>query len=160
MHGRPSDPFLLQEAIMKPMHFSITIRAPKKKVWNTMLQQETYRIWTAEFMQGLYYEGSWEQGKKIRFLGPDGSGLTSVIAENQPYRYLSIKHLGFIKDGIDDTESPEAKAWSPAYENYTFAERDGITELKVEMSGFLAEDEQIMADIWPKALARLKSLCE
>ena len=66
---------------MKPMHFSITIRAPKEKVWNTMLQQETYHIWTAEFMQGLYYEGSWEQGKKIRFLGPDGSGLTSVIAD-------------------------------------------------------------------------------
>lgn len=146
---------------MKPMHFSIAIRAPKEKVWNTMLQQETYRIWTAEFMEGLYYEGSWEQGKKILFLGPDGSGLTSVITENQPYRYLSIKHLGLIKDGTDDTESPEAKAWLPAYENYTFAERDGSTELKVDMSGFPAEDEQIMmADAWPKALARLKSLCE
>lgn len=146
---------------MKPMHFSITIRAPKEKVWNTMLQQETYRIWTAEFMEGLYYEGSWEQGKKILFLGPDGSGLTSVITENRPYRYLSIKHLGIVKNGTDDTESPEAKAWLPAYENYTLAERDGSTELKVDMSGFPAEDEQIMmADAWPKALARLKSLCE
>ena len=145
---------------MKPMNFSITIRAPKEKVWNTMLQQETYRIWTAEFGEGSYYEGSWEQGKKIRFLGPDGSGgMTSVIAENKPYRYLSIKHQGIIKNGIDDTESPEAKAWS-GYENYTFAERGDSTELKVELSAIPAEFEQYMADTWPKALARLKSLCE
>lgn len=147
---------------MKPMHFSITIRATREKVWNTMLQPETYRIWTAEFGEGSYYEGSWEQGAKIRFLGADGSGgMTSVIAENQPYRYLSIKHLGIVKNGTDDTESPEAKAWLLAYENYTLAERDGSTELKVDMSGFAAEDEQdMMADAWPKALARLKSLCE
>lgn len=145
---------------MSSIHSSIIIKAPKEKVWNAMLQQETYRIWTAEFMEGCYYEGSWEQGQKIRFLGPGGSGITSVIAENQPYRFLSIKHLGIIKNGIDDTENPEAKVWSSAYENYTFAERDGSTELKVEMTGIPAEDEQIMADLWPKALARLKSLCE
>lgn len=145
---------------MKPMHFSITIRATREKVWNTMLQPETYRIWTAEFGEGSYYEGSWEQGAKIRFLGADGSGgMTSVIAENQPYRYLSIKHLGIVKNGMDDTESPEAKAWS-GYENYTFAERGGSTELKVELSAIPAEFEQYMADAWPKALARLKSLCE
>ena len=145
---------------MKPMNFSITIMAPKEKVWNTMLQQETYRIWTAEFGEGSYYEGSWEQGKKIRFLGADGSGgMTSVIAENKPYQFISIKHLGIVKNGIDDTESPEAKAWS-GYENYTFAERGGSTELKVELSAIPAEFEQYMVDAWPKALARLKSLCE
>jgi hypothetical protein len=160
MHGRPGDPFLLQEAIMKPMHFSITIRAPKETVWNTMLQQQTYRNWTAEFMPGSYYEGSWEHGEKIRFLGPGGSGITSVIAENKPYQFISIKHLGIIKNGTDDMESPEAKAWSSAYENYSFAQRHGNTELKVELSGLPAEFEQDMAALWPKALAKLKSLCE
>lgn len=145
---------------MKPMHFSITINAPREKVWNTMLQQQTYRIWTAEFGEGSYYEGSWEQGEKIRFLGPGGTGMTSVIAENKPYQFISIKHLGIVKNGIDDTESEEAKAWSHAYENYTFDERGGRTELKVEMSAIPAESEQYMADTWPKALAKLKSLCE
>lgn len=153
---------------MNAMHFSITIRAPKEKVWNTMLQPETYRIWTTEFMEGIaefgegsYYEGSWEQGAKIRFLGPDGSGgMTSVIAENNPYQFISIKHLGIVKDGMDDTESPEAKAWSGVYENYTFDECGGVTELMVDMSGVPAEFEQYMADAWPKALAKLKSLCE
>ena len=146
---------------MKIMSFSTTIRAPRKKVWDTMLQQETYRIWTAEFGEGSYYEGSWEQGEKIRFLGPDGSGgMTSVIAENKPCQFISIKHLGIVKNGIDDTESPEAKAWSTACENYTFAERDGNTELKVELSALPDEFEQYMSETWPKALAKLKSLCE
>ena len=99
---------------MSSIHYAITIKAPKEKVWNTMLQQETYRIWTAEFGEGCYYEGSWEQGKKIRFLGADGSGgMTSVIAENQPYRYLSIKHLGVVKDGIETRKARNQKRGRP-----------------------------------------------
>ena len=145
---------------MGTLHFSITIKAPSKKVWSTMLEQETYRIWTAEFSEGSYFEGSWEEGEKIRFLGPGGSGgMSSVIAEHKPYRFISIKHRGIIKDGIEDTESPEAKVWS-GYENYSFDERGGITELKVDITAIPAEFEQEMADAWPKALARLKSLCE
>lgn len=146
---------------MNSMHFSITVRASKEKVWNTMLQPETYRIWTAEFGEGSYYEGSWGQGEKIRFLGPDGTGgMTSVIAENKPYQFISIKHLGIVKNGLDDTESEEAKAWSSAYENYTLDERGGLTELKVELSAIPADFEQYMTDTWPKALAKLKALCE
>lgn len=146
---------------MNSMQFSITINAPSEKVWNTMLQQQTYRIWTSEFCEGSYFEGSWEQGAKIRFLGPDGTGgMTSVIAENRPHRFISIKHLGIIKNGIDDTESTEAKAFAGAYENYTFEERSGVTELKVEMSAIPADFEQYMTDTWPKALAKLKTLCE
>lgn len=145
---------------MKLMHFSITIRAPKETVWDTMLQLQTYRSWTAEFMPGSYYEGSWEHGAQIRFLGPGGSGISSVIAESKPYQFISIKHLGMVMNGSDDMESPAAKAWSSAYENYTIADRDGSTELKVELSGLPAEFEQDMAAAWPKALAKLKSLCE
>ncbi|MFH2135479.1 MAG: SRPBCC domain-containing protein [Pseudomonadota bacterium] len=146
---------------MKTLKLSITIKAAKEKVWKTMLEPETYRIWTAEFCEGSYYEGSWEQGAKIRFLGPDGpGGMTSVIAENNPYQFISIRHLGIVKNGMDDTESPEAKAWSGVLENYTFNERGGITELIVDMSGVPAEFEQYMSDTWPKALAKLKTICE
>lgn len=146
---------------MNSMQFLITINAPSEKVWNTMLQQETYRIWTAEFGEGGYYEGSWVQGEKIRFLGPGGKeGMTSVIAESKPYQFISIKHLGIIKNGIDDTESEDGKAWASAYENYTLDERGGVTELKVEISAVPAVFEQFMTDTWPKALAKLKAICE
>ncbi|HAF45681.1 MAG TPA: hypothetical protein DCK83_12315 [Gallionellaceae bacterium] len=144
---------------MKPMHFSITINASVEKVWHTMLGQDTYRIWAAEFMPGSYYEGSWEQGSKILFL-VDGSGMSSMIAENRPYQFISIKHLGMIMEGVLDTESAESKAWAAVSENYTFAPQGGGTLLLVELSAVPTENEADMAEIWPKALAKLKTLCE
>ena len=51
--------------------------------------------------------------------------MLSVIAETRPDEYLSIKHIGVVNHGIDDTDSDEAKAWAPAYENYTLMETDG-----------------------------------
>ena len=73
---------------MKTLRFDTFIRAPREKVWRTMLEQDTYRIWTSEFTAGSYYEGSWEQGEKIRFLGPSGEGMLSEIAENRRHAFL------------------------------------------------------------------------
>jgi hypothetical protein len=145
---------------MKTLHFEVSINAPKKSVWSAMLGQESYKIWTAEFGAGSYYEGSWEKGNTIRFLGPGGGeGMISVIAENRQEEFVSIKHLGFIKNGVDDTDSPEIKAWTPAFENYTFSEINGITTLKVDVDG-IPELEEFMENAWPKALKTLKEMCE
>lgn len=102
---------------MKTLHFTTLIHASREAVWNVMFAPETYKIWTAEFSEGSYFEGSWAKGERIRFLSPDGCGMTSVIAENRPHEFLSIRHLGIIKDGVEDTESEEARSWAPAYEN-------------------------------------------
>ncbi|HSP92676.1 MAG TPA: hypothetical protein VLN08_17305 [Vicinamibacterales bacterium] len=59
---------------MKTLQFAIDIRASRQTVWDTMLALDTYRVWTAEFAEGSYYEGSWEQGARIRFLVPSGPG--------------------------------------------------------------------------------------
>ena len=56
---------------MKKLHCSIEINAPVKKVWDTMLEDATYRQWTGAFNPGSFYKGSWEKGSKILFLGPD-----------------------------------------------------------------------------------------
>ncbi len=144
---------------MKTLHFSVIINAPKEKVWSMMLDRESYKAWTAEFAAGSYYEGSWKKGERIKFLAPDGGGMTSVIAENKPFEFISIKHLGYIKDGIEDTESPEIKAWAPLFENYTFSENNGVTEVKVDMD-VTPEFEECMEQTWPKALTKLKMVCE
>lgn len=144
---------------MKKLHFSIAINAPREKVWSKMLDRESYKVWAAEFMPGSDYEGSWEKGRRIKFLAPDGNGMISMIAENKPYEFISIKHLGFIKDGIEDTESPEVRTWAPAFENYTFRETKGVTGVEVDMDT-TPEYEEFMARLWPKALAKLKMLCE
>lgn len=144
---------------MKIMHFSINISAPKEKVWRAMLEQEGYKAWTSEFGAGSYYEGSWDKGQRIRFLGPGNGGMISMIAENKPYEFVSIKHLGFIKDGVEDTDSAEVKAWAPSFENYSFSEKNGVTEVRVDVDE-LPEMEEFMATTWPKALEQLKRICE
>ena len=85
--------------------------------------------------------------------------MTSVIAENKPYEYISIKHLGYIKDGVEDMESPEIKSWAPAYENYAISENNGVSEVKVDIE-VPPEWEEYMQQTWPKALTKLKSICE
>ena len=145
---------------MKTLNFAVSINSPKEKVWRTMLDQNTYRQWAAAFAEGCYYEGSWEKGEKIKFLGPGGGeGMTSEIAENRVFELVSIRHLGYIMNGVEDTESPEIKAWAPSYENYTFIESNGATEVRVEMES-TDELAEMLAGLWPKALENLKMLCE
>ena len=144
---------------MKILRYSITIQAPREAVWAAMLGPDTYRAWTAPFCEGSYYEGSWNTGDRIRFLAPNGDGMVSVIAESRPPEFVSIKHLGFVKDGVEDTTSEAAAAWAPAFENYAFAEANGATDVTVELQ-MPPDLEAYMDETWPTALAKLKSICE
>ena len=101
-----------------------------------MLDDLTYREWTKIFnpSEGSYCEGKWEEGQTIHFLGPDGkgniSGLYSRVASVKPYEFLSLQHLGELIDGKEKPwPSPEEKM----FENYSFTEHDGITDLEVTM---------------------------
>jgi len=144
---------------LKPLRYTVTIRAPREVVWDTMLAQETYREWAAPFCEGSYYEGSWGTGGRIRFLAPGGEGMTSVIAESRRPERVSIKHLGMVRDGKEDTTSEAVAAWAPAFETYTFAEAGDATEVTAEIES-APEWEAFMDETWPKALARLKEICE
>ncbi len=149
---------------MQKLHFSIMIQAPKEKVWHTMLDDQSYREWTTVFNPGSYYKGDWSKGSKILFLGPhpDGSGeagMVSRIADNKPYEYISIEHLGLIKDGVEDATSEAAKKMTPAFENYTFVEKDGATEVVVDID---VDDEyrEMFEKMWLEALPLLKEIAE
>jgi hypothetical protein len=144
---------------MKKLHFAVTIGAPRPQVWDTMLGPETYKAWTAPFCEGSYFEGSWVKGGKIRFLAPYGSGMTSVIADNRMHEYISIRHLGYVRDGVDDTESEDVRSWTPAFENYTFRDVAGGTQVDVD-ADVAPEFEQFMLETYPQALAKLKAICE
>jgi hypothetical protein len=95
----------------------------------------------------------------MRFLSPSGDGMVATIAVLKPQELISIKHLGFIVNGQDDFSSDNVTSWAPAYENYYFCEQNGATELRVEQE-IAPEYEQYMQEAWPKALVRLKQLCE
>lgn len=148
---------------MEKLQFKIDINAPKEKVWDKMLEDKTYRIWTEEFTPGSHYIGSWEEGSKILFLGPtnDGKlgGMISRIKENKLHKFISIEHLGEVLDGVEDTTSDRVKIWAGALENYTFIDKDDKTELVVDMV-INEEFKEMFEGMWPKALQKLKSICE
>lgn len=145
---------------MKTLRFETDIHAPREMVWRTMLERDTYRIWTSEFTAGSDYEGSWEQGSRIRFTAPDGGGMVAVIDQNRPFEHISIRHLGEIRNGVEDTESEAVKSWAGnAFERYTLRDADGGTRLEVTCD-VTPEYEAMMNDMWPRALQRLKVLVE
>ena len=129
-----------------------------------MLDEKPYREWTKEFSEGSYYKGSWEKGSKILFVGPDPEtgeegGMVSRIAQNKPYEYISIEHLGIVHNGVEDTTSEEAKKWTPAFENYTFNEKDGKTEVLVDLD-IDEKEAEMFSKMWPEALKKLKEIAE
>lgn len=144
---------------MKKLNFTTEIKAAPELVWERMLGDAGYRAWTAAFMEGSYYVGGWNKGDSIRFLSPSGHGMVSEIADSRPHEYVSIRHLGMIANGVEDTTSEQVRAWTPAYENYTLTRTASGTQVKIEMD--ITEDfAAFMEDAWPKALAKLKKICE
>lgn len=143
----------------KRIQFSTVIHAPVATVWRLMIGPQSYRQWTSAFAEGSHFQGSWEQGARIRFLAPSGDGMVAEIAELRPGEFISIHHLGMIANGVEDTTSDAARAWAPAYENYTFVTVPEGTRVVVDQD-VPADFEGYMRGAWPKALALLKQLCE
>lgn len=144
---------------MEKLNFSIKIKAPKEKVWKTLLEDETYRAWTSVFAPGSHADTDWQEGSKALFLDGKGQGMVSRIVKNKPNEFLSIKHLGIVKDGVEDYESEEVKKWGDAYENYTLKETNGTTELTVDMDSN-NEYKDYFSKTWPKALEKVKEISE
>lgn len=154
---------IIYSMCMKQLHFSISINAPKEKVWEAVIGKETYPMWTEPFFPGSNIEGSWNRGAKIRFVAPNefgnADGMISEIAENRLYEYISIHHLGFIKNGVEDTTSEEVRKWTPSFENYTFKDVGGATDFIVNID-VPEEMEDMFTSMWNVALVRLKEVSE
>jgi uncharacterized protein YndB with AHSA1/START domain len=145
------------------LHFEMSIHAKAEKVYQTMLDEKDWQEWTSAFNPTSYYKGSWMKGSKILFLGndKDGSigGMASIIRENIPNKYISIEHLGIVRDGKVIKSGLKVDEWIGAMENYTFSENNGITLLSVEMD-VMDEYKNYFLETWPKALQKLKTICE
>ncbi|MFA6262265.1 MAG: SRPBCC domain-containing protein [Bacteroidia bacterium] len=151
---------------MKKLQFKISIQAPVNKVYDFMLgltSKSTYEQWTALFNPTSTYEGSWEKGSKILFIGvgEDGEkgGMVSRLAENIPNQFVSIQHYGLVKGDQEITEGPEVEKWANGFENYSFEDNNGTTTDTVDLD--TTEDFiSYMNESYPKALDKLKEICE
>jgi hypothetical protein len=151
---------------MKKVQYQISINAPASKVYDIMLgitNKSTYEQWTAMFNPTSSFEGTWEKGSKILFIGEDGNGekggMVSRIVENNPNVFVSIQHYGLVKGDVEITEGTEVEKWANGFENYSFEESDGTTSLLIDLD--TSEDfVEYMDDAYPKALDKLKQMCE
>jgi hypothetical protein len=145
---------------MKQLTYSASIAAPAKTVWDNMLGPETYQEWTAVAWPGSFYQGEWEPDTEIKFTGENGAGTLARITGYQLYQLIIAEHIALLLPGsIEDRDSDAAKTWVGSIEQYAFNETEGVTELIVTMTIHPQWEDMFNKD-WPKALAKLKEMCE
>lgn len=145
------------------MHFEIRIKSSPENVYRTMTEMEGYKSWTSVFNSTSHYEGSWEKGSRILFIGVDSEGkqggMVSRIRENIPDKFISIEHLGIYKDGKEITDGPEVESWKGALENYRLTVQGNEVLLSVDIDAD-PDFREYFQSTWPGALAKLKEICE
>jgi len=144
---------------MKRLDFNIDINAPREKVWNILWNDSTYPQWTSPFSPESRVKTDWKKGSKALFHDGTDNGMVATIADNIPNEYMSIKHLGMLKDGKEDMEEAQREGWTGAMENYTLASTNGRTQLHIEVDT-LEKHLDFFTKVWPKALEKVKQLAE
>jgi hypothetical protein len=151
---------------MKKLQFKVSIKAPAARAYDLMLgisDKSTYEAWTFPFNPTSTFEGSWNKGGKMLFVGVDENGekggMVSRVAENIPNQFVSIQHYGLLKANEEVTEGPDVEKWANGFENYTFEENNGTTTVTVDLDT-TEEFVDYMNEHYPKALDKLKEICE
>lgn len=151
---------------MKTLQLEKIIQAPAEKVYKSMLglgSKTSYEQWTAAFNPTSTYEGTWEKGAKMYFVGTDSKGkkggMVSEIADLIPNELVSICHLGMLDGDQEITSGPMVEEWAGCMEKYFFAEKDGQTTVTVHCD--MADDyADSFLVTWEKALEELKKSVE
>lgn len=149
---------------MEKLQFTIEIEAPAQKVYEAMLglnDKNTYKSWTAAFNPTSTYEGTWEKGSKILFVGTDEKGekggMVSMVEEHIPAKFVSVRHYGFVQGDKEVTEGELVEKWAGGHENYTFTENNGVTTVTIDID-VIDEYLDYFKNIYPKALEALKKV--
>ena len=139
---------------MQKQQFSINIKAPRERVWNTLWEDKTFRDWANNIDEGMYMEGEIKEGNEVQFISPTGYGVTSLIEKLAQNELVSFRHMA------DTTDSGEREQeWTGGEESYSLAENDGVTTLTVDIDVPPGQEETFKVR-FPKALEMVKILAE
>lgn len=151
---------------MEKLKIQIDINAPALKVYEMMLglnQKSTYEYWTTSFNPTSTYEGNWEKGSKILFIGFDENGnkggMVAEVMDNQPGKYVSVRHYGILDGENEITTGEKVEQWAGGYEIYHFEEKNGMTTVTVELE-IIEEYIDYFKEAYPNGLDKLKEMCE
>ena len=145
---------------MTTLQFSISINANPETVWSCLWDENNYKIWTSPFCDGSYYTtDNFKEGNKIHLLTPSGEGMYSILDKIEENKFLAFRHLGWVKDFVEQPIDEATKLWSNSMETYQLIERLNCTDLIVKVDTI---DEYIehMNGKFPLALNELKRLAE
>lgn len=149
----------MEQTTKQTLELSIDIDAPKEKIWDVMLQDKTYRIWTSVFHEGSYAEGDWSEGSIVYFKSPEGSGLESKVVVHKPADTISFEHLRAVVNDKPDDQHKETQNWAGMRETYRVKGEGGISTLMIEQD-IMPEYADWFQQTWEKALAKIKDLSE
>ena len=151
---------------MKTLRYQVSIDKRASEVYDIMLgitSKTTYEDWTKLFSPTSSYIGDWSEGSKMLFVSKDENGdlagMVSRIDRVIPNSFVSIVHYGMLKSGNEITDGPEVDSWSGVKENYLFEENEGKTTVSIELDS-APEHEEYMNKLYPKALQKLREICE
>ena len=146
-------------ATLTKLSYSVSINAPRERVWKVLWTDETYRKWTSVFSAGSHAVSDWKKGSRVQFLTEEKDGMYSVIHDLVPNELMVFKHLGMIEKGVEQPSSEQTKAWEGSLESYRLEAEGGATRLTVEVDtveSFIT----FMNEAFPKALEAVKQLAE
>ncbi len=142
---------------MKKLHFSVEIKAPGEKVWNTLWEDKTFREWASIIDEGMYMVGEMKEGNEVQFISSvSGYGVTSLVEKLALNEFVLFRQM---VDTKDSGERKRKKEWAGGMESYSLAENDSVTTLTVDIDVPPGQEETFKV-IYPKALERVKVLTE
>jgi len=144
---------------METLSYEKIIDAPLQKVWDILWSPETYSEWTKYFSPDSTMKTDWKVGGKTYFVNAQGDGMVSTIDSLDEPNQIVFKHLGMVKDGIEDTQSKEVMEWSGSFEKYFLISYEGKTKLHAEVQVEKEWEEDINTGFM-KGLEVVKNLAE
>lgn len=144
---------------MAKIHLERAFDVGPELLWELVVDPDHYRFWTETFSEGSDFDGEWTKGAHIRFVAEDEngaeSGMLSEIVESQWPEFISIKHVGLVINGVDDFDSPLAREWTGAFENYRFIPKEDGTSIFAVEQDLPEEQTEEFKENWEKSFDRM-----
>ncbi|HAQ37570.1 MAG TPA: hypothetical protein PLU49_07725 [Saprospiraceae bacterium] len=145
---------------METLEFNIRINANAEKVWQSLWDSENYKKWASVFYPGSQYKtDDFAQGSRIYFISPIGDGMFSVIEKMEINKMVVFRHLGEVKEFVEQAVTDPSKSWENALESYKLRQEVTGTSLIVKVD-ILEDFRDYMNKTFPLAIQVIKQISE
>lgn len=150
------NPFWYTES-MRSMQFTVEINASRRRIWDTLWQDATFREWAGIIDPGTYMAGDLVEGNEVQFISAEnGYGVTSKVETLVENEFLLLRHKADTQNTGEETRDDE---WTGGEESYALTDANGAMTLTVVFD-VPSELEDYFNENYPKALQRVKALAE